>query len=240
MKINNLDMVRLFLLVGLATSSRRETVTSCGTNRFITGSPPTRNFHDETLDRRLLSPLLVHADCTKSHISLSTSNSDDGGTLLVVFVQEDYDVEQLTSLACEVHLTSQSHDNISAVLLEHSPCGGGVFVLLSDNIEHRRWDVCSVWRAPGPDFTTLSNTLDISFELFDNSEPRNFTISARAVESHLLGELEIRYLSPKEGKLFVCVCVCVFFFFYFFYLLFMTDVLVALLDGEGGGGGGSR
>ena len=117
----------------------------------------------------------------------------------------DVSARHLTPLTCSVHLTSQPRYVISAVLLEHSLCGGdggGVFVLLWDKAKRRSWDVCSVWQAPGPDFQASSNVADLSIEWTEVLHPFNLNISIRATEKIHKGQLESRYLSATEGEVF--------------------------------------
>ena len=111
-------------------------------------------------------------------------------------------------VTCHARLISQASNVISAVLLEHSPCAdGGVSVLLLDNSTHRRWDVCSSWHAPGPDFTSNYSVADVNIELADVINPFNVTISVRAVNKGDPSEIEMRYFSATEGTS-VCLPGC--------------------------------
>ena len=123
--------------------------------------------------------------------------------MLIVSVPGHHGTEPVTTQPCAVNLTSRAGKSISAVLLEHSPCAGGVFVLLWDKVRHRRWDVCSTWHAPGPAFMTSSTVVEIIVELNDVSDPCDFNISAKAVVKPPEKELELRYLSATEGKIWV-------------------------------------
>ena len=139
-------------------------------------------------------------NCTNPHVSVTAQTNDDGFVLLT-FSTPEHDVE-MTSLSCGVHMTSQQDEVISAVMLEHSPCDGGVFVLLWDSSTRRRWDVCSVWHVPGPDFMTASNMLDVTIEVVDVTDRSDFSVSVRAMEKPSKGELELKYLSLTAGTYF--------------------------------------
>ena len=76
-------------------------------------------------------------------------------------------------------------------------------MLLWDNAGRKRWDVCSTWHVPGPDFLASSNVTDVIVELNDVIEPCDFTISVRSVRKKAKGELEERFLSATECELCV-------------------------------------
>ena len=78
-------------------------------------------------------------------------------------------------------------------------------MLLWDKVTHRRWDVCSTWHAPGPAFMTSSTAVEIIVELNDVSGPCDFNISVMVVVKPKKRELELRYLSATEGKIWVGV-----------------------------------
>ena len=80
-------------------------------------------------------------------------------------------------------------------------------MLLMDNANRTRWDVCSAWHASGPDFTALSNVTEILVDLNDVIDECHFNINVRATQKPRKGELEVRYLSRTEGKLlFSLIC----------------------------------
>ena len=193
----------LLTLVCLASSTGKLIVTTQDTNQLSNKSLPLLNSDNTVTVKPVHNAPLAHTDCTDPHISLHTLTSDDGPALLTVSGAGVADA-RMTSLPCGVHLTSQPGSVVSAVLLEHSPCDGGVFVLLWDNATHRSWDVCSVWHAPGPDFMATSNVVNVSVELIGVSNYFDFTIHVRAMEKPR-GELEMRYLTATEGK---CLCLC--------------------------------
>ena len=72
-------------------------------------------------------------------------------------------------------------------------------VLLWDNTRRRRWDVCSAWHAPGPDFTTSADAANVNVELTDATDPCNFNISVTAMKKPLPAIVELRFLSTTEG-----------------------------------------
>ena len=148
----------------------------------------------------------LHAvtNCTHPSVSLDMLADDDRDMLLTFSAVGNVSAKYLTPLTCQVHLTSQPLYVISAVLLEHSLCGGdggGVFVLLWDKAKRRSWDVCSAWQAPGPDFLTSSNSADVSIEWTEVIHPFDLNISIRAMETVHEGQLEVRYLSATEGEI---------------------------------------
>ena len=118
---------------------------------------------------------------------------------MLTFASLEDDVRRTASLTCHVHITSPPLFVISAVLLEHSLCDGGVFVSFWENTTRRAWDICSAWQTPGPDFVTSSNVADVIIELNDAAFPCYITLSARAVKKPQEGQLELRHLSAKEG-----------------------------------------
>ena len=147
--------------------------------------------------------LHVVTNCTHPSVSLDMLTDDDNDILVTFSAVGDVSAKHVTPLTCRVHLTSQPRYVISAVLLEHSLCGGdggGVFVLLWDKAMRRSWDVCSAWQAPGPDFVMSSNVADLSIEWTEVIHPFNLNISIRAMEKLHEGQLELRYLSATEGE----------------------------------------
>ena len=150
-----------------------------------------------------VSTLLARINCTDRNISLTTLTNADR-SILITFSTPDHGATRITSLPCWLRLRSQPPYVLSAVLLEHTLCDGGVFVLLLDRSRSRQWDVCAVWHAPGPDFLSLSPLVIIRFNLIDVSDPCNFTIHVRAMDKPVKGELEKKYLLSTEGKS-VCV-----------------------------------
>ena len=146
----------------------------------------------------------------------------------------------MTTSSCGMYVTSQTGKIISVVLLEHSPCASGVFVLLWDNVMRKRWDVCSTWHVPGPAFMTSSTALEIVVELNDVSDPCDFNISAMAVLKPPKGELELRNLSATEGKVSIGLIDKSVFFVFLFCFVFVFVFGWFFFRGEvGGGGGGS-
>ena len=160
------------------------------------------DFDSNATDEQSHSLLQAHSYCTNSSVALSALTTEDRDTRLTFSVREDQHVAHLTSSTCRVQFTSQPTFVISAVLLDHSACGGGLFVLLWDNARHRRWDVCSAWNVPGPDYMTSSNIINVSVELVEITGSCDFTINVRAMEKTCKGELELKYLSGTEGMYF--------------------------------------
>ena len=144
--------------------------------------------------------LQVQANCTHTSATLTTLRKDSRAVSLNFSAYPAYDVLSVTSLTCKAYLTTQPRYVISAVLLEHSPCGGGVHVVLRDDAHRRRWDVCSTWHAPGPDFMASSNVAEVTVILSDVTDPCDFTIHVSAMKKPKRGDLEVRYLSVTEGK----------------------------------------
>ena len=153
---------------------------------------------DQTATEKRYISLHVNSSCTTNTVWAKTAIKGDGHIQLTFLIPENHNVVH-ASETCKVRLTSRPSYVIWAVLLEHSPCGGGVIVLLWDKEGRRQWDVCSAWHAPGPDFTTSSNKADVSVELSDVTDHCNFTISVRAVDQIQTGQLELMYLSSTEG-----------------------------------------
>ena len=145
----------------------------------------------------------VQTNFSFPNASLDTFTEDDRHLLLVVSLPGDHGTEPMTTQSLAVYLTSQAGNSIAAVLLEHSPCAGGIFVLLSDKASRRRWDVCSTWHAPGPAFITSSNEVEIIVELNEATDPCTFNISAMAVVKPPGRKLELWNLSATEGKFLV-------------------------------------
>ena len=148
----------------------------------------------------------LHAitNCTHPSVSLDMLAGDDRDILLTFSTAGDVSANHLTPLTCRVHLTSQPRYVISAVLLEHSLCGGdggGVFVLLLDKEMRRSWDVCSAWQVPGPDYLTSSNEAVVSIEWTEVIHPFGLNISIKAMEKLHEGQLDVRYLSATEGEI---------------------------------------
>ena len=166
---------------------------------------------DEVTEKRPYNLLLAYDNCSSSAASLSILSESDERLLLTFSSPGGHDSETTSVLLCVVSLTAHAIRSISAVLLEHSPCAGGVFVLLWDRVRRRRWDVCSAWHTPGPAFMTSSNVVEISVELNDVTDPCDFNISAMVVTKPLEGKLELRFLSSTEGQslFYVGLRVCV-------------------------------
>ena len=158
---------------------------------------------DVTVTSQSNGSLHAITNCTHPSVSLDMLADGDRDILLTFSAVGDVSARHLTPLTCSVHLTSQPRYVISAVLLEHSLCGGdgdGVFVLLWNKAKRRSWDVCSVGQAPGPDFQASSNVADLSIEWIKVLHPFNLNISIRAMEKLHKGQLESRYLSATEGE----------------------------------------
>ena len=167
--------------------------------RVVSTQATTHSVFDSFSERSSDLTLVTQINCTDPYISLNIQTNEGGYTQLT-FSALDHGAASKTSLSCGVHLTSQPDDVISAVLLEHGPCDGGVFVLLWDDTVHRRWDVCSVWHAPGPDWTTATDTVKVGVELHDVTGTFDFIVGVRAVEKPGKGDLKLRYVSATEGK----------------------------------------
>ena len=155
---------------------------------------------DDTTDNPTNNSLRAYANCSNRNAALDIFSESDEHLLLTFSTSGGDGAAPMAALSCAVSLTSQAGKNISAVLLEHSPCVDGVFVLLWDNVTHRRWDVCSTWHAPGPAFMTSSNEVEIIVELNDATDPCDFNVSAMAVVNSPKRKLEVRSLSATEGK----------------------------------------
>ena len=102
--------------------------------------------------------------------------------------------------SCHLHVTTAQSQAICAVLLEHGLCAGGVFVLAWHRLWRRRWDVCSAWHSPGPDFTAPYSEIDVIVELNEVIDGRHFTIQFMAVEIPHGSTPDLRYLSATEGQ----------------------------------------
>ena len=182
----------------LASGNEEAIITTQDTNQAIKRSLAVGDYENTVEKETPGNLLLAQINCTEPYISLGLLKYDDGYTLLTVS-SADHHSAYFSSLPCRVHLTSHPDNVISAVLLEHSPCDGGVAVVLKDNTTDRWWDVCSIWRALDMDFRSTSGVVDVSVELRGVTSPCNFSINIRAVKK--LGEgLELRYLSSTEGK----------------------------------------
>ena len=132
---------------------------------------------------------------------MSLAIRDEGDILLIFSALINAEGEYIKSLICTIHFVSAAQYAMSMVLLEHTPCNGGVIVVISDTSRRRRWHVCSALLVPGPDFLTSSNVADITAEFRDVTNPLEFTISVMAVEKPKKGELVLRHLSHKEGTI---------------------------------------
>ena len=186
------------LLVSLVSGTGGTRVGMANTNQVISDSQPVGNLEHNETEPQVNDRLFAKIDCTDPYISLNRQTRKNGFTR-ITFSTPDRNVAY-TSLSCGVNLTSLPDYVVSAVLLEHSLCDGGVFVLLADYTKSRRWDVCSIWRAPGPDFTSSSRVVSVRIELSDVIDPCVFTISIIATEKPREAELTLRYLSATEGK----------------------------------------
>ena len=172
-------------------------------NQLTSHSQRTEDFDMTVIKNQPNGSLHVVTNCTHPSVSLDMLTDDDRDILFVFSTEGDVSAKHLTPLTCRVHLTSQSRYVMSAVMLEHSLCGGdggGVFVLLWDKAERRSWDVCSAWQAPGPDFLTSSNEADVSIEWTELMHPFTLSISIRAMEALHKGQLELRYITATEGE----------------------------------------
>ena len=158
--------------------------------------PETSEFSEKPLN----NSLSAYVNCSDPNASFGTLSDSDGRLLLTFSTPGGHGSGTMTTLPCGVRLTSQAGKNISAVLLEHSPCSGRVFVLLWDKVTRRRWDVCSTWQAPGPSFITSSDVVEITVEINDVADPCDFNMSAIAVLNPPEGKLELWYLSASEGQ----------------------------------------
>ena len=177
-----------------------EQSTTQETNQFVSESQSGQNVDHKD---QTSGSLRAVTNCTTPHTLLNVLTNSHRDILLVFSALGDNDARHMTSVTCHVRLKSQQRYVISAVLLEHSICGGGVFVLLWDNTTRIPWDVCSVWQVPGPDVVTSSNVADVSIELVHIRDPCDLNISIMAVEKTSEGHLELRYLSTAEGTAFL-------------------------------------
>ena len=172
-------------------------------NQLTSQSQQSGHFDVTVIKNQSNGSLQVVTNCTHPSVSLDMLTDDDRDILFAFSTEGDVSAKHLTPLTCLVHLTSQSPYVISAVLLEHSLCGGdggGVFVLLWDKAMRRSWDVCSAWQAPGPDFLTSSNEAHVSIEWTELMHSFTLNISIRAMETLHKGQLELRYISATEGE----------------------------------------
>ena len=186
------------------TGSKEHSAATQRVKRLVTDSQSSGAGHHVVIKKPQHISLHAYTNCSLPNALLGSFSEEDGHTLFTFSMTGDYETTPVTTLSsCTMYLTSQANYVISAVLLEHSPCTSGVFVLLWDNVTSRRWDVCSAWHAPGPSFTTSSNMAEVSIELNDVTDPCDFNISILAVDNSSKGKLELRYLSPNEGKAWV-------------------------------------
>ena len=170
---------------------------------FVTLTYLVAKNHDnamETTKEQLQESLQVHINCTHTSAKLTPLKKDNGEVLLNFSASLGYDVVSMTSLTCKAYITTLPRFVIGAVLLEHSPCGGGVHVVLRDDAHRRRWDVCSTWHAPGPDFMASSNVAEVIVILSDVTDPCDFTIYVSHSDKPERGDLEKRWLSVTEGE----------------------------------------
>ena len=195
----NIGLLNSFLLVAGSTAGHQDT------DQFTSKSRPIDKFEPQVVQEQPngSGSVAVHTNCTNPFITLSTEANQDRTLLLTFSVLRSPDGIQRKPLACLAHLTSPPPYVISAVLLEHSACGGGVFVLLWDAKRRQRWDVCSSWHAPGPDFIASSGTAAVSIEARDLSDRCDFTIGVKATDMPSAGGLEVRSLSATEGTVYV-------------------------------------
>ena len=205
----------------LTAGVEERTGTTQNTDQPTTISLPAGTFDHNATDKQSHRSLRADSNCTNPSVSLYTVTKSDRSTLLTFSAVGDQHMAQAPSSTCGVQLTSQPSDVIFAVLLNHSVCDGGVFVLLWDNTRHRRWDMCSAWNVPGPDFVTSSSIIYISIELVEVTVLWDFAIKVRATKKTPKGELELKYLSSVEGKL-------------------LFHILILFWGGAGGGGRGEE
>ena len=226
---------RTALLTCFTAADEYSNETTVDSSQFIMSSKPVTNF-DLKVTKKHLNALQSETFCTDPHTSLTNVTTDDGYVRLIFSVLV-HDRETIHSLVCTIRLTSQPSHAISAVLLDHCPCSGGVSVLLRDGTRgkrRRRWDVCSSWRVPGPDFTTTSGMVEMEVEWSDVADPCEFSVRVMAVEKPQARELELRYLSDTEGMfcwgflLFFVVVVFVFFGLFVCFVLFFVCLFVCL------------
>ena len=199
-----LGLLNSFIAVAcLVAGSEEQIESTSSTNHNVTASMSAGDFNHTATETQ---PSFVHAyaNCTDPYASPVLTTDGDGDTLLTFSAAPDHGATHAALPACVVHLTSQRSHVISAVLLEHSPCHGGVFVTLLEATRRRQWDVCSAWHTPGPNFMTLSNVVEVRILLADASNACDLNISIRAVRKLRKGELETRYLSSSEGSI-LCV-----------------------------------
>ena len=171
--------------------------------QFIPTSQHAENIDHNATENQPHDILHVLTNCTTPFASLNVLNNDDLSILLTFFVSRDDDAAHMTSLICHAHLQSQPRYVISAVLLEHSLCDGGVFVLLWEGTKRTSWDVCSAWQAPGPHLVTSSEVADVNIESKNVKGPCDLTLSVRAVKKPRDGQLELWHLSATEGTVYL-------------------------------------
>ena len=216
-----------FLMYGmLIADPSDQLVDQHNTDQPVTKPQRTGDFHHSVTES-----LQVHtANCTSRYFSLNTSIMDDAGMLLTFTSKGHLDVKAHRPQTCRIHLTSHSRDVIWIVLLEHSLCGGGVFVFLSDGAPSTQWDVCSVWHSPGPDMMTSTSVADLQIEINDVIDLCKFTLYVKPVRETPKDQLEVHYLSATEGGfIFFHFVVCLFFFCFFFFFFFCFLLLLLLL-----------
>ena len=170
-------------------------------NQFIPKTHIVKNSDIQHTEKQFDDLLSASANCTSPYESLDISDEDEGDMLLTFSALMNPEGQYIKSLICRVHFVSAPRYVMSMVLLEHTLCHGDVIVVLSDTSRRRRWHVCSALQAPGPDFLTSSNVADITVEFRGVTDLFEVTISVMAVEKPEKGELVLRHLSAKEGKI---------------------------------------
>ena len=204
-------LYRVSLLTGIATlmaGMEEKNLTTPATDSLTAISLQSMDFVNAAMQKQWQNSQSADMKCINSSVSLKTLTKDDGDMLLTFSAPETHHSVQMTQLTCTVHVTSRPSFVISAVLLEHSPCVGGIFLVLWDNTTRKHWDICSIWHVPGPDFMTSSHVAHVRVELFDVTDPFDFAISIRSIAKLSNRELEIRYLSTTEGLLLLLLLCC--------------------------------
>ena len=186
----------LLKVVCLTAGIEETMLTTNGTKQLTSKSHSTLDFDHTATVKPVQISLLDFTNCSNPFVSLKIVTNNRGDTLLSFSALGNADTPHLS---CRLRVTPKPRHFISAVLLEHTLCGGGVYVMLWDNVRLIRWNVCSAWHAPGPDYTALSNETDVTVELNGAPDSCDFTILVTAVKKPHLKMPELRYLSVTEG-----------------------------------------
>ena len=180
--------------------SEGQALVTKSTDQLISEAQHAEDFAFKVKETQPNDPLHALTNCTTPFASADILVHNDQDILVTFSAGGDDDARYMRSQTCHIYVTSQAFYVISVVLLEHSLCDGGVFVLVWDNTSRKPWDVCSSWQTPGPDFVTSSNRAYVSIDLSGVTQPSDLILSIRAIEKPTKGLLELRHLSDKEGR----------------------------------------